>query len=81
VDRNTLHILLSNFDLAGVQAAADFNVQRAEQPGRSRMRNGPRAQARRCSQKSVSQRFDLATPVAREFAPPGDYDVPPRVVC
>ena len=33
VDRDTLHVLLSNLYLAGMQAAADFNVQRSDSLG------------------------------------------------
>ena len=69
MDGDALHFVRGNFDLAGMQAAADLQAERL-----NRLGDGLRAThgARRAiegGEKPVSQRFHLIAAGAREFPP------------
>ena len=71
VDGDASHVRFSNLDLAGMQAAANFNVQWADSLG-NRASTADRASwPVESGKKSVSKRSNFAAPVTREFASHG----------
>ena len=69
MDCDALHITAGHLDLASMQSATDLNFERADGlDNRASAANGARRTVER-GQKSVSQRFDLAAAVPREFSP------------
>src|SRR5579859_6086740 len=69
MDGNALNVVSVDFDLTGMKAATDLNVERTDGVGN---RLGATDSARRSverSQKSVAKRFHLAAPISREFPP------------
>src|SRR5580700_11837784 len=63
MDRDALHIPLSDLDLAGVEAATDFNIERADSlSDRASAANRARRPVE-SGEQPVSQRFDLAAAV------------------
>jgi hypothetical protein len=79
MDGDALHFLFSDLDLAGMQATADFNIQWAYSfSNRASTTDRPRRPVE-SGKKAVSQRFDLAAPVTRKFAPYGGVMSPQQV--
>jgi len=71
VDGDASHVRFSNLDLAGMQAAANFNVQWADSLG-NRASTADRASwPVESGKKSVSKRSNFAAPVTREFTSHG----------
>jgi hypothetical protein len=69
VDGDALYIMVSDLDLPGMQATADFNTQRTDGLGDRASTSDPASRPVEGGEEAVSQGFDLTAPVTREFAP------------
>src|SRR5712675_1165518 len=69
VNRDTLHVVSGDLDLAGMKATADFNVESTDRRGNGAgTTHGPGRTVER-GEKPVPKRPHFVAPEAREFSP------------
>ena len=64
-----LHVVVSNFDLAGMEATTDLNIERTNRLGNGAGATHGTRRAVEGGEKPVSERFHFLTAAAREFPP------------
>ena len=84
VDGDALHVIVGDLDLAGMEAVADLDVEWTDHLGNGASATHCPRRAVECGEKPVPKRFDLTSPVTRDFLPDcgvmSDEEVAPALV-